>query len=85
MGNKNIYAAEVYTAHQRRDQQISTHLPRLQQIAATLPPGQTQALLKMDLPSLVHALNRREVTSHQLVAIFALRAASLGKDMCIIT
>lgn len=85
MGNKNIYAAEVDSALQRREQQISSHLPRLQQIAATLSPGQTQSLLKMDLPSLVRALNRREVTSQQLVAVFGSRAATLGKDMCIIT
>lgn len=34
---------------------------------------------------LVRLLNKREVTSEQLVAVFGHRAATVGKDLCIIT
>ena len=34
---------------------------------------------------IVRLLNKREVTSEQLVAVFGHRAATVGKDLCIIT
>ena len=42
-------------------------------------------MVHSDVPALVKMLNERKVTSKSLLAVFGLRAATLGKESCAIT
>jgi fatty acid amide hydrolase len=47
--------------------------------------GLIEHVLRADVVELVRMLNKREVSSEQLVAIYGQRAATVGRELCIIT
>ena len=50
-----------------------------------MQPKDVQRVVDSHVPEIVDQLNTHRVTSEQLVAIFGLRAATIGKDYCMIT
>jgi Asp-tRNA(Asn)/Glu-tRNA(Gln) amidotransferase A subunit family amidase len=87
MGNKpNFQAIRRYVISER-DQRLERFIPVFQQILRDndITPEKANLIISNDLTALVHSLNKREVTSTQLVAIYGLRAATIGKSLHCIT
>jgi Asp-tRNA(Asn)/Glu-tRNA(Gln) amidotransferase A subunit family amidase len=87
MGNKTNYPQIREEAITRRNAQIDKHTPALQRILtdSRFTTSEQERITRLTLTALVSSLNKHEVTSLQLVAIFGLRAATIGKALCIIT
>jgi hypothetical protein len=50
-----------------------------------MSPEKVELVTRMSVEQIIQKLNNRELTSTQLIAIFGLRAATVGKALCVIT
>ncbi len=87
MGNKPNFPAIRREVIAERDQRLEKFIPVFEQVLrdSGITAEKAEAIISRDLTALVHALNRKEVTSTQLVAIYGLRAATIGKRLHCIT
>lgn len=87
MGNSPNFAEIRERTIRNRDQRIDNFLPKLEEVIHTnkITKERIEYLTRLDLTGLVVELNKHTATSEQLVAIYALRAATIGRKHVIIT
>lgn len=87
MGGKPSHADIRRTTIEKRNAQLEKFIPILKQIIeeSGLTAEKVEQVISQDVPGLVNYLNNKVITSVQLVAIFGLRAATIGRRNCIIT
>jgi hypothetical protein len=69
----------------KRDLQFEKYIPIFDSILEECNPEGIDFIIRKDVAGLVSLLNKREVSSLQLVAIYGYRAATIGRSLSCIT
>lgn len=87
MGNNQDFPQIRRDTLNKRLDQFLKFIPLFQQIIieSKLSPEQVEDITRMSMVRIVDCLNSGKITSELLIAIFGLRAATIGREYCIIT
>lgn len=87
MGNSTNFAEIRERTIRNRNERLDTFIPKFEEILKTfkLNAERVDHITRLDVAGLVQELNKQSITSEQLVAIYGLRAATIGRRNCIIT